>query len=78
VPRSTAPAAEKAAYLEAVVAKARELQVDLVWVERYFIVRNSASEKGLSSLTLGRLKEGTTPRRWRVGRFGTSFVRRRA
>jgi phosphoribosylamine--glycine ligase len=32
VPRSSAPAAEKAAYLDAVVAKARELRVDLVCV----------------------------------------------
>ena len=32
VPRSSAPAAERAAYLDAVVAKARELRVDLVWV----------------------------------------------
>jgi phosphoribosylamine--glycine ligase len=32
VPRSAAPAAERAAYLDAVVAKARELRVDLVWV----------------------------------------------
>ncbi|MEO8179139.1 MAG: phosphoribosylamine--glycine ligase [Deltaproteobacteria bacterium] len=32
VPRSAAPTAEKAAYLDAVVATARELQVDLVWV----------------------------------------------
>jgi phosphoribosylamine--glycine ligase len=32
VPGTTAPAAEKAAYMDAVVAKARELRVDLVFV----------------------------------------------
>jgi phosphoribosylamine---glycine ligase len=32
VPRSSAPAAEKATYLDAVVHRARELRVDLVWV----------------------------------------------
>ncbi len=30
----------------------------------YFIVRKQDSEKGLSLLTLGRLKEGTTPSFW--------------
>ena len=35
---------------------------------RYFSVRKSASEKGLSSDTLGRLNEGTTPSAFSVDR----------
>jgi hypothetical protein len=36
--------------------------------------RNSAAENVLSSLTLGRLKEGTTPRRWRVAKSVEPFI----
>ena len=41
---------------------------------RYFSVRKRDSLKGLSSLTLGRLKEGTMPRCWRVASIVEPFV----
>ena len=41
---------------------------------RYFTVRNSASEYGLSSLTRGRLKEGTTPSHCKVASIVAPFI----
>src|SRR5258708_10330632 len=41
---------------------------------RYLSVRNRASENGLSSLTLGRLKEATTPRRCNVASIVEPFI----
>src|ERR1019366_4379907 len=41
---------------------------------RYFIVRKRASENGLSSLTLGRLKDATTPRRCNVASMVDPFI----
>jgi hypothetical protein len=40
----------------------------------YFIVRNKDSEYGLSSLTRGRLNDGTTPRLWRVHSIVAPFI----
>jgi hypothetical protein len=40
---------------------------------RYFIVRKSASEYGLSSLTRGRLKDVATPSRCSVARIVAPF-----
>ena len=43
-------------------------------VGRYLQVRNSASEKGLSLLTRGRLKEAVTPSRSIVARVVAPFI----
>lgn len=41
---------------------------------RYLSIRNHASAKGLSSLTAGRLKDATTPRRCSVASMVEPFV----